>query len=117
MNDNSYINWVSMSDAAVAKTIGSFIKHQRTEQNHTQEELAKAAGISRSTLSLLERGEPVTLLTLLQVLRTINSLDVLNSFIVNPQISPMLVAEAQQQKRYRVRKKKSKTPPKDDSSW
>lgn len=48
-----------MSDKAIAEYIGTFVKHQRLEQNKTQDELASAAGISRSTLSLLERGETV----------------------------------------------------------
>jgi len=118
MSDNSYINWAAMSDAAIAKTIGKFVKLQRTEQNRTQSELAADAGISRSTLSLLERGEPVTLLTLLQVLRILNSLHVLDAFNVQPKISPMLVAEAQQKYgRLRVRKKKNNLPPKNESSW
>ena len=117
MSDNSYIKWQSMSDAALAQTIGSFIKHQRTQQNKTQNELAKTAGISRSTLSLLERGEPVTLLTLLQVLRMLDQLHVFNSFIVNPQVSPLLLAK-EQKKRYRVRKKGNDAPPpKNESSW
>jgi len=36
------------------------------EQNKTQEMLSQAAGISRLTLSLLERGETVTLATFMQ---------------------------------------------------
>ena len=46
-----------MSDQALVAQIGAFIKHQRMEQNKTQDVLASAAGISRSTLSLLERGK------------------------------------------------------------
>jgi len=57
MTDFSYKDWESMSDKALAEHIGTFIKHHRMEQNKTQDVLAKAAGISRSTLSLLERGE------------------------------------------------------------
>lgn len=118
MSDNSYINWSAMSDAAITQAIGKYVKQQRVEQNRTQSELAKDAGISRSTLSLLERGEPVMLFTLLQVLRILDSLHVLNAFNVQPKISPMLVAEAQQKyARSRVRKKKSNVPPKNESSW
>lgn len=55
MNDKPYINWIAMSDVALAQTIGTFIKHHRLVQNRTQEEIANAANISRSTLSLLEK--------------------------------------------------------------
>jgi transcriptional regulator with XRE-family HTH domain len=117
MNGNSYINWQSMSDVALAHTIGSFIKHQRTQQNKTQNELAKLAGMSRSTLSLLERGEPVNLMSLLQVLRVLNQLHVLESFLVKPQISPIQLAEEQKKVRYRVRKKGNDSSQKNESSW
>ncbi len=72
MNDMSYINWVSMSDKALNETIGAFVKYHRLNQNKTQDEVSEAAGISRSTLSLLERGEKVSLSTVIQVLRVLD---------------------------------------------
>ena len=51
MNKNSYIDWTSMSDKALIETIGKFIQHHRLNQNKTQDDVAKAANISRSTLS------------------------------------------------------------------
>lgn len=65
MNDKPYMNWIAMSDVALAQTIGTFIKHHRLVQNRTQEEIANAANISRSTLSLLEKGEAITVPSLL----------------------------------------------------
>ncbi len=102
MNDNSYKNWNSMHDKAIAAQIGAFIKHHRIEQNKTQETLSKAAGISRSTLSLLEKGETVTLPTLIQVLRVLDQLHVMNAFVVDESISPLLLAEMQREKRKRA---------------
>ena len=80
MNDKSFKEWASMSDKALAEYIGAFVRHHRMEQNITQDELSAAAGISRSTLSLLERGETVTVTTLLQVLRVLDQLQVLSVF-------------------------------------
>jgi transcriptional regulator with XRE-family HTH domain len=96
-----------MSDKALTQYIGRFIKHQRMEQHKTQEELALAAGISRSTLSLLERGETVTLATFIQVLRVLDVLYLLDAFSVQETISPMMLAEKEQAKykRKRVRNK------------
>jgi DNA-binding XRE family transcriptional regulator len=51
MNEISNTNWVSMTDEALIKTIGSFMKQQRLQQNKTQNDMAAAAGMSRSTLS------------------------------------------------------------------
>ncbi len=59
MSDYPYIDWPSMTDKSLTETIGRFAKHHRLNQNKTQSDVAKAAGISRSTLSLLERGEKI----------------------------------------------------------
>lgn len=108
MSNNSYINWNSMSDQAISKKIGSFIKHHRIEENKTQDEVSEAAGISRSTLSLMERGKKVNLSSLIQVLRVLDKLSVLGAFNVERQISPMVLAEMDRKKRYRASKKKIK---------
>lgn len=102
MTDISYKNWNSMSDNAIVKQIGAFIKHQRMEQNKTQAILANAAGISRSTLSLLERGETVTLATLIRVLRILDVLYILDAFVVHQTISPLLLAKIEKDKRKRA---------------
>lgn len=103
MTDLSYTNWDSMSNKAIAEYIGAFINHHRLEQNKTQEALANAAGISRSTLSLLERGETVTLATLIQTLRALDQLHVIEVFSVKKTISPLALAKMEKEKRQRAR--------------
>jgi transcriptional regulator with XRE-family HTH domain len=93
---------ISMSDDALAKQVGLFIKHKRLEQNKTQDMVSSAAGISRSTLSLLERGEAVTLPTLIQVLRVLDQLHVLEVFEIKQSISPFAIAKAEKEKRKRA---------------
>lgn len=103
MNDLSFTNWNSMSDKALTQHIGAFIKHHRMLSNKTQDALAKEAGISRSTLSLLERGETVTLATLIQVLRMLDVLNILDIFTIKQTISPLLLAKIEKKKRKRAR--------------
>jgi transcriptional regulator with XRE-family HTH domain len=91
-----------MSDTALVQFIGRFVKAKRMELNKTQEKLAHAAGISRSTLSLLEKGETVTLATLIQVLRVLDQLPVLQAFAVQQTISPIQLAKLAQKKRKRA---------------
>jgi transcriptional regulator with XRE-family HTH domain len=102
MTDISYKNWNSMSDAYIVQQIGAFVKHHRMEQNKTQAVLANAAGISRSTLSILERGETVTLATLIQVLRVLDLLPILDAFVVHQTISPLALAKIEKDKRKRA---------------
>ncbi|NGY37862.1 helix-turn-helix domain-containing protein [Flavobacterium sp. XN-5] len=109
MNDIQYINWIAMSDYALAQTIGAFVKHHRLVQNKTQEEVAAAANISRSTLSLLEKGEAVTIPTLLQVLRVLDLLYIMDIFKIQEQISPIELAKLDQQKRQRARNSDNNT--------
>lgn len=117
MTDNSFKYWASMSDKALAEYIGVFVRHHRMEQNKTQEELAAAAGISRSTLSLLERGETVTVATLIQVLRVLDQLSVLISFEVRETLSPLALSKLQKEKRLRARNKSKKDENKKQTDW
>ena len=115
MNDISYTDWVSMSDKALIKTMGVFIKHHRLNQNKTQDEVSVAAGISRSTLSLLERGETTSLITVIQVLRVLDLLYIMNAFKIQEQISPIKLAKLEKQNRQRARnKKEEKKQPESD---
>jgi transcriptional regulator with XRE-family HTH domain len=102
MTDISFTKWSSRSDKALTELIGVFVRHHRMEQNRTQDELAKAAGISRSTLSLLERGETVTVTTLIQVLRVLDQLNIMNVFEVRETLSPLALARLQKEKRKRA---------------
>lgn len=91
-----------MSDKALTEHIGAFIRHHRMKQNRTQNELASAAGISRSTLSLLERGETVTVATLIQVLRVLDQLNIMSVFEIKETVSPLALARQQKGKRQRA---------------
>lgn len=107
MNDYSFKNWYSFSDEALIEHIGKFVRHHRLDQNKTQDILSYEAGISRSTLSLLERGETVTLATLIQVLRVLNQLHVMDAFEIRTAISPIELAKEEHSKRKRVRRSSS----------
>ena len=117
MNDNSYTNLFSMNDRALIEMIGKFVTHHRLNQNKTQAEIAKASGISRSTLSLLERGEKITLNTLIQVLRTLDLLYIMDVFKINNEISPIEYAKMQKKKRKRARSKSKDNKLNDDIEW
>lgn len=118
MNDisNQYGDYNAKSDQAYIKQIGNFVKSIRLAQNITQDEAADKAGISRSTLSLLEKGETFTIATLIQVLRVLNRLDVFSSFTAEENISPLALAKAEKYKRKRARSG-GDSPNNEGSSW
>ena len=102
MNGKTYNNWLSMPDFALAQNLGAFMKHHRLLQNKTQEQVAQEANISRSTLSLMEKGETVTMASFLAVLRVLNLLHVMDAFKVENQISPLELAKLEQKKKKRA---------------
>ncbi len=107
-------DWLAMSDDAIIKSIGAFIKHKRIEQNRTQQEVADDAGINRTTLSLFENGDTVTVSTLIQVLRALDLLYVLDIFTIKSQISPIELAKLDEQRRKRASKKRKDKKPESD---
>jgi len=88
-----------MSDDAIIKTVGNFVRHHRLEQNITQKDLALKAGINRTTLSDLELGRRCQLITLIQVLRILDKLYVFEYFEVKQKLSPIMLAEMEMKKR------------------
>lgn len=117
MNDLSYKNWNSISDKALLIQIGNFVKSNRLNQNKSQDYIAEVSGISRSTLSLLERGEKVRIDTLLQVLRVLDLLHIMNVFQVNEQISPIEYAKTKKKQRKQASPIKSGKDKKEDLGW
>ena len=93
-----------MSDPAIVKTIGAFVRHHRMEQNKTQNDLAQEAGVNRSTLSDFENGTRVNIITFIQLLRALNLLHVLEQFKIQQQLSPIQLAKMDQAKRKRASK-------------
>jgi DNA-binding XRE family transcriptional regulator len=107
--------WYAMSDAALMKSMGSFIKHHRLEQNKTQMMLAEEAGINRATLSSIEKGVNSNIITYIQLLRAMELLHLLQVFQVEQQISPIQLARREKLSRKRAsRKINSKSKPKSD---
>lgn len=110
-------NWIAMNDDALAKGIGAFVKHHRLLQNRTQHDVADAAGINRSTLGSLEKGDTVTIATLIQVLRVLDLLYIMDVFHVEDEISPIEYAKLQKNKRKRARSKNDDKTNTSESEW
>ena len=80
----------------------SRLKRRRLNLNISQQELADRAGISRNTVSYIERGEPFGMLTFIQVLRALDALDSIDSLLPAPGISPIQLAKMKGRERRRA---------------
>lgn len=116
MTDITY-NIQASSDAVLIKNLGHFIRHQRLIQNKSQAELAREAGIVRSTLSLFENGQNTSLLVFIQLLRSLKLLHMLSIFEVKQEISPIELAKLEQSKRIRAGRKTAGDKKLRKSDW
>ncbi len=117
MNDITNKDWNSMTNAALMATIGNYIQWHRLNQNKSQDQIAEEAGISRSTLSLLERGEKVRMDSFIQVLRSLELLHIMDSFIIRDEISPIEYAKLKKKQRKQASPRKKKNNDKEDLGW
>lgn len=101
-------NWYATSDVAIMEVLGSFIQKTRLQQNKTQQEVAVASGINRSTLVQMEKGSGGNLLTFIQVLRALQQLHLLQNFEIKQQISPLQLAKIEAKQRQRARNNNQK---------
>lgn len=115
--ENTNMKWKAMTDAAIIQEIGAYVKNQRLQQNKTQEIIASAAGLNRWTISQLENGEPVSLQSLIQILRALDLLHVFDAFKIEKKISPLQLAKMEHKKRERARNHPTPKKNENDSTW
>ena len=96
------------SNLGILREIAVRLKRRRLNINMSQQELADRAGISRNTVSYIEQGESFGVLTLIQILRALNALDGIDSFLPDPGISPLQLARMKGRERRRAYKKSGK---------
>lgn len=91
-----------MSDKAILREIGQRLRRRRLEKNLTQQKLADVAGVNRTTISEMERGNPFGVLTLIGALRALDSLDSVDAFMPDPGVSPLQLARMRGKQRQRA---------------
>jgi transcriptional regulator with XRE-family HTH domain len=96
------MDWYGMSDKAIVRDIGKRIRQMRLNKNISQKTLSEKIGIHRVTLSKIERGQRISLLTLIQIMRGLGELQRLENIIPEDIISPIQLAKLQGKKRKRA---------------
>ena len=111
MEEYTMAKYTPFSDNAVLTEFGKRIAGARLNNNWTQAELANKAGVSKSTLEHIEKGQSTQLLNMVKILR---ALGFLSQFIgIVPELGPspmeLLMQSKNLQKNKRKRASKSKT--------
>lgn len=113
------MNVYILTDIAIVEHIGAKVKARRIAARITQKQLATDAGVSHSSLCSLEAGKNTSLLTLIAVLRALRSLDLLDNFLKQEEISPLVYAQMQKDTKQPQRVRQPKTTPTNNqqSEW
>lgn len=90
------------SDMEYLSQIGEFLKEARLELDLTQNTVAERAGVDRTTLIKAEKGDSINLLSLIQILRALGKLGVLENMKFIRQVSPIKMAELSLKKKMRA---------------
>ena len=98
----SHIDWVLLSDTTIVNEICKNLKKLRLNKNITQKQLADKSGLDPATISRMESGRAATLLTLVQVLRALDSLEILDTFVQETEVSPLQQLKLQQKLKRRA---------------
>ncbi len=108
----------ALTDNMILSKLGGAMKRLRLERNVSQKELAQSAGVSISSVAAMERGESVSLKTLIPLLRALNSLDMLSDFFKEQEISPITYAKQLDGQKSRKRASATKNNnDKTESEW
>ena len=94
-------NWDFMTDREIAIELGRRLASTRLDRNLSQAQIAEHAGLSLKTYKRLEKGAG-TLLTLLAAMRALDLLSQLDTFLPEPPISPIKLAELKGKTRHRA---------------
>ena len=115
MKEFSIIELKKMTDDMIIQAIGDYVRSVRLRKNLTQAQLADRAGVHRTTIRDLELGRRSTLLTLIQVLRSLDELGMLKQFKVSTELSPLEIAKLELKSRKRASGANKQDKPK--SEW
>ena len=98
--------WTELSDPIILQRLGGRIRDYRMRMEMTQSELAEKSGVSMGTVVRLERGDTVSVLLFISILRTLGVLENLENLLPELTISPLQLRKMQGRKVQRVRHKK-----------
>lgn len=94
--------------------LGKRIKALRVSVPLTQQELAEKAGLSKRTISSLESGSDVSFSTVVEVLRVLGKLQILDSLLPEQQIRPSQIVSGGKVRERATKKLKEEA---DKTGW
>lgn len=83
------MNWQHLAHEDIFEQIGLKLKIMRKAYGYSQQDLAKQAGLGRTTIFRIEKGESMSLDAIVRILKVYGVLDRLDALLASPTKSPM----------------------------
>ena len=99
----------------IEQELGRRLKRRRLELNLSQEGAALHSGLSRRTITAVEHGQGATLATLIDLLRALDAVDILEDVLPDPGPSPLAMARLREDPIRRYASKPRRAP--DPAAW
>lgn len=104
-----------LTTSQIEQQLGRRLKRRRLELNLSQEGAALHSGLSRRTITAVEHGQGATLATLIDLLRALDAVDILEDFLPDPGPSPLAMARLREDPIRRYASKPRRAP--DPAAW
>ncbi len=85
------MDWQNSSHEQIYNRIGKQIKQMRKVYGYSQEQLAEETGLGRTTIIRIEKGEVITLDSIIRIFSVFSILDRFDELFVSPELSPMQI--------------------------
>lgn len=105
-----------LTDQAILDEIGQRLARRRIDSDLTQAELARQAGVGRSTVERMEAGHSTQISSFIRVLRVLNLLEQFFNLFPKPGLHPMDLVKMQPKVRQRASSKR-KPDQKSEGDW
>jgi len=103
------MDWYSLTNHKIEELLGKRLKQQRLQYNLTQNELSAKTGISRVSISKIERGSGANLSSILEIMRALHILDNIENLVPEQEISPIeMIKLKNKSKKQRASSKKTR---------
>ena len=105
------MDFSTSSSAAIASALCRRLEEIRLSKNISQAQLARQAGVSRSTMTRIADGKSISLDSFVRVIKALGLADHLSALLPDPTVRPVELVTHQGQHRQRASGKRKQAEP------
>ena len=105
------MDFLTSSSTAIASTLCKRLEEIRLSKNISQAQLAKQAGVSRSTMTRIADGKSISLDSFVRVIKALGLADHVSALLPDPTVRPVELVKHKGQHRQRASGKRKQAEP------